>query len=83
MNPQNVDIALMMNVSQIADVIGRKEIADTVSVGPTAVSNAIARGAFPASWYLSIKVLCEARGVNCETAWFAMVRPSSQKDAAA
>ncbi|PVZ45158.1 hypothetical protein DD556_17935 [Phaeobacter sp. JL2872] len=78
-----MDIASMMNVTQIADAIGRKEIADTVSVRPTAVSNAIARGAFPASWYLSIKVLCEARGLKCETAWFAMVQPSSGKGAAA
>ena len=73
----------MMNVNQIADVIGRKAIADTVQVGATAVSNAIARGSFPASWYLSIRVLCEERGVPCETAWFAMVQPSAKSGAAA
>ncbi|TNJ48095.1 hypothetical protein FGE21_02195 [Phaeobacter sp. B1627] len=78
-----MDIALMMNVTQIADLIGRKEIADMICVGPTAVSNAIARGAFPASWYLGIRTLCDARNVECRTAWFAMVQPSTRKDAAA
>lgn len=73
----------MMNVTQIADLIGRKEIAEMVNVGPTAVSNAISRGAFPASWYLGIDTLCALRGVKCQTEWFAMVRPTGQKDVAA
>jgi hypothetical protein len=37
--------------AQFADAIGRKEIADAVGVGLTAVSNAVVRQAFPASWF--------------------------------
>ncbi len=73
----------MNNVSQIADIIGRKVIAETLQVGSTAVSNAIARGSFPASWYLSIQALCEERNLEFEPSWFAMVRPFRTKGAAA
>ena len=73
----------MSNVSQIADIIGRKVIAETLQVGSTAVSNAIARGAFPASWYLSIQILCEERGLDFEPSWFSMIRPCKAKRAAA
>ncbi|WP_027242535.1 hypothetical protein [Pseudophaeobacter arcticus] len=73
----------MNNISQIADIIGRKVIAETLQVGSTAVSNAIARGAFPASWYLSIQALCEERELEFDPSWFSMIRPSKVKGAAA
>lgn len=61
-----------MTAPQIADALGRKNIADALKVGPTAVSNAVVRGAFPASWYVTIAFMCEKEGLPCPPSLFGM-----------
>ena len=45
----------MKQILTYADRVGRQNIADAVGVGLTAVSNAVVRGHFPASWFLTMR----------------------------
>jgi hypothetical protein len=48
---------------EVADRIGRRQIAAAVGVGTTAVSNAVARDMrFPSSWYLILSRLATEAG---------------------
>lgn len=67
----------MTTASQLADAIGRKEMADALGVGPTAVSNAVVRGEFPASWFLLVKSLADQAGHHCPPDLFKMRLPTS------
>lgn len=60
----------MQTASDVADILGRKEIAQRVGVGLTAVSAAVSEGKFRASWYLEIKALGEEKGVEIPDALF-------------
>ena len=40
-----------MNTKLFADIVGRQALAKAVGVSTAAVTNAIERGTFPASWY--------------------------------
>lgn len=62
----------MMNASEFADALGRKKLADAVGVGTTAVSNAVVRGWFPASWFLVCDGLAGRAGVPCPPHLFRM-----------
>lgn len=62
----------MTTAPQLADAIGRKNIADALGVGLTAVSNAVVRGVFPSSWYLAVKSLADAGGHKCPPELFNM-----------
>ena len=66
-------LALMMTAHELANAIGRKKIAQAVGVGPTAVSNAVTRGWFPATWFLAVCDLAEAIGVECPPELFKMI----------
>lgn len=57
----------VMNVTaeQFADKIGRSNIAESVGVGLTAVSNGVTRGRFPAGWYEACRRLASDVGENC------------------
>lgn len=68
----------MITASQLADAIGRKALADALGVGPTAVSNAVVRGEFPASWFLSVKDMADKIGHQCPPELFKMRLPHSQ-----
>jgi len=60
----------MENIDHITDTLGRTNIADMLGVSRSAVSMALARGSFPASWYVTIKSACDAKNVDCpETAF--------------
>lgn len=63
----------MMTAKQLADAIGRKKIAEAVGVGPTAVSNAVARGWFPSAWFIVVCDLAERIGVECPPELFKML----------
>lgn len=63
----------MMTASELADAIGRKNIADAAKVGPTAVSNAVVRGWFPATWFIVVSNLADRAGVECPPDLFKMV----------
>lgn len=60
----------MRTTLDIADTLGRKAIAEAVGVVPTAVSNAVKRGEFPASWYFAVSALAKKRGLHVDPAAF-------------
>ena len=62
----------MTTASELADALGRKNIADALGVGLTAVSNAVVRGIFPSSWFLVMRELAENAGVSCPPGLFKM-----------
>jgi hypothetical protein len=68
----------MMNPKTFADAVGRKQIADAIGVGATAVSNAVVRGQLPAAWYLACTKLAQAHGIECPIEMFAMREANSQ-----
>lgn len=63
----------MMTVSELADRIGRKNIAEAAGVGLTAVSNAVVRGSFPATWFIVVSDLAAKVGAECPPCLFKMV----------
>lgn len=64
--------------ARLADAVGRREIADAVGVGLTAVSNAITRGSFPASWFFAVEAACRAKGVSCDRQAFGWKREAAE-----
>lgn len=60
----------MIKAPKFADAIGRKKMAESLGVGLTAVSNAVSRGKFPASWFTVCETLAEIEGVECPPALF-------------
>ena len=61
----------MDNVKSFSDTVGRADIAAAVGdVSLAAVSNAIKRGRFPATWVMGVKRLAAEKGVDCPDALF-------------
>lgn len=65
----------MTTAADIADALGRKNIAEAADVGLTAVSNAVVRGSFPPSWYIAVSSLAIPKGIHCPPELFNMVIP--------
>lgn len=59
----------------ICDALGRARLAGVLGRGLAAVSNAAGQGAFPAQWYLVVKSLCEAEGIECPYSAFKFLKP--------
>jgi len=58
-----MDARTPRTAAEVADMVGRGNIAAAVGVGLTAVSNAVARDKrFPPSWYLALAKLASDRG---------------------
>ena len=55
----------MSKVSDICDVLGRKEIGQRLGVRKAAIANAVADGRFPSRWYKVISRMCEDSGIDC------------------
>lgn len=72
-----MDINITQTPASIADAIGRRAIAEALGLGATAVSNAVVRGYFPATWFAVISGLCKQAGVDCPMTCFNMVSPST------
>lgn len=66
----------MTEARKIAETIGYREIAAAVGVGTTAVSNAVVRGKFPASWFVAVSQLCATRELECSAEAFGMRLPA-------
>ena len=66
------DASTMMTAPQFADAVGRKNMADALEVGATAVSNAVIRGWFPSSWFYTCQHLAGSVGVECPPQLFGM-----------
>ncbi|AEM41431.1 hypothetical protein KvSKV_10425 [Ketogulonicigenium vulgare] len=62
----------MTAASNLANALGRRKMADTVGVLPTAVSNAIVRGRFPSSWFIAVKAIADEAGLTCPPELFGM-----------
>jgi hypothetical protein len=62
----------MTTPRDIAEALGYGRIAACVGVGTTAVSNAVVRGRFPATWFIVISKLCAERGIDCPPQVFGM-----------
>ena len=73
----------MTNASQFADTVGRKKLADAAGVLPTAVSNAVVRGWFPSSWFLTAQSLAAEHGIECPPELFGMKVPPAADEGAA
>ena len=63
----------MITASELADALGRKNIAEAVNFGPTAVSNAVVRGWFPATWFMVMSDLSRKAGSECPPELFKML----------
>lgn len=57
---------------KFAEALGRKDIAAAVGVKSTAVSNAVVRGWFPASWFIVVSDLANRKGLDCPPHLFGM-----------
>jgi len=60
----------MIRSKDFARAVGRKNMAETLNVGVAAISNAVARGKFPASWFSVCKELAERQGIDCPPSLF-------------
>jgi hypothetical protein len=69
--PQFVDFEGMQTAKEISARFGQRTIAATLGVSVGAVSNAVVRGQFPASWYVAIQSLCNRDGELCPVEAFA------------
>lgn len=67
----------MITAPQFADAVGRRNIAEALNVGLTAVSNAVVRGRFPASWFVTCSALAVIAGVECPPGLFGMRKPDN------
>lgn len=73
-------IAHMSKAREIADALTQARIAAIVGVGVTAVNNAVARGKFPARYFLPLSKHCAAVGIDCPEDAFAFA--TNETDAA-
>ena len=71
----------MITARDIADRLGRRNMADRLEVGETAVSNAVVRGWFPATWSYLLTQMCGEEGIECPPALFKMRGVSHDVDA--
>lgn len=72
----------MTQASDFAKAIGRRQLAQATGVGLTAISNAVVRNKFPASWYLAAQDLAAAKGIPCPPDLFGMKAPNDEAGAA-
>lgn len=68
----------MTSVHDICDTIGRARLAKALGVTKGAITNGVANGTFPSRWYLVVKDMCAAKGVNCPDALFSFVESGQQ-----
>ena len=66
-----------ITVAEVCDRIGRKEIARSLNVRVTAVSNAVKDNCFPSKWYLIVTDLARAAETECPDGLFAFIRPGN------
>lgn len=67
----------METTQHIAKALGQRSIAEALGVSPTAVNNAVMRGAFPTSWFFVVRDMCADKGVECPTDIFNFKAPAA------
>ena len=60
----------MENVKEVADRLGRKQMAAKLGVGVTTISAALAEEFFPSSWYIALREMAAENGEVVPTALF-------------
>jgi len=71
----------MKNIEQICNAIGRKNLATSLGVSKSAVTNAIAAEQFPLAWYRIVKRECASRGIEYPSHLFKFIPvPSDDKN---
>ena len=68
-------------VESLCDAIGRGVIAKALGCGRTAVSNAVVKGKFPASWFEVIEALAHERGLEAPRSLFNFIEPPEERAA--
>lgn len=58
------------NVNQIIEAIGQDAIVSALGVSTHSVRHAKFAGSMPANWYVSVKDLCDAQGIDCPVSAF-------------
>ena len=71
-----------MTTHELADALGRKDMAQALGVGATAISNAVVAKQFPAAWFDTLEAMANSRGVTCPRALFAWRKPEAPEHAA-
>lgn len=59
-----------MDTQQVINAIGRKRLESALGVTKGAVANVIARGKFPARWYVAVRDLSADVGIDCPLCLF-------------
>ena len=54
----------MVTTHEVADALGRKEMAARIGVGLTAISAAVCDGKFRPAWYMTIRQMAAEKGVD-------------------
>lgn len=67
---------VMQTVHDMANTLGRAEIARRVGVGSSTVSTQLERGHFPASWFDVMEVMCVEKGEKCPRRLFNFKSPA-------
>lgn len=57
-------------VIKITDALDPEEVCARLDVKPRSLRLARERGVFPASWYLPLREICEARNIECPESVF-------------
>lgn len=73
--PMSDDFPPDFTAASLCDALGRKDLARHLGLGVTSVSNAVAAGVFPASWYLVVRFLCDCSGIECPNYLFKFLSP--------
>ncbi|WP_146589936.1 hypothetical protein [Puniceibacterium confluentis] len=71
----------MTVASDIVSTVGRKNLRTALAVGDTAITNALARGSFPARWYLVVQSECAKHGMECPSSLFGFVKVPAVRNA--
>lgn len=80
--PVNLDNPALMEADdtpitarKICDVLGRRQIAERVQRGISAVSNAAVEGRFPAVWFVVVREMCAEARIECPERLFGFLPP--------
>ena len=72
----------MKDTSELADALGRKDMAHALGVGLTAISNRLSDDKLPAGWFDALEALAKQKGKECPRHLFAWRRAETSSDAA-
>lgn len=72
----------MENAREIIYGLGRAEITKRLKVSKAAITNAIAAGVLPSTWFGVVEIMCEEQGITVPSRELFSFVPDSKADAA-